>query len=159
MLYLSVFLTTAAIGGEKMIPVYRTLLYYWGILLYLFLTGTLFWILYWIFKIFRKKHLLLNKLVGWIFVWGAVLVIGLAIYNFEKPLHVENITISSQKVTRPYTFVQIGDIQLWSTPKRHLERTINLALEYNPDFIVMVGDFQEDNCTFVFHQWESWILP
>lgn len=46
---------------------------------------------------------------------------------------------------KEYRFVLIGDIQFGSSSKKHLENTINLALEQNPDFIVFVGDLVDTN--------------
>lgn len=75
----------------------------------------------------------------------------MAIYNFEKWIKVEKITIESEKVDKNYKFVQIWDIQYGSMSQKHMEKVMKLAVDQNPDFILMVWDLID----FDFYKFED----
>jgi len=118
----------------------RILYYYLGILLFAFTVGTIFWILYGILKTLKKENLLFKKQIKHIPIAIIVLLTLVSIYNFEKPMAVEEFIIPSNKVSQEYTFVQVTDIQFGTTSKEYMDYTMNLAMEQNPDFIVFTGD-------------------
>ena len=67
-----------------------------------------------------------------------------AIYQFEKPISVQKIELSSDKITRPYHFIHISDLQFGSVGRFHIKRTARLIeklkAEYPIDFIINTGD-------------------
>lgn len=139
-IFLILWFFSLFIGDGLFVGFYRFLNYYLGILLYGFLIGIFFWIIYFGFKFFQMESILSIKSFGIIIVLLFIFVNILAIYNFEKGIKVEEFEIKSNKLSKNYKFVQIGDIQYGSVSKQYMENVMNLTMKQNPDFIVMVGD-------------------
>lgn len=66
-------------------------------------------------------------------------------YNFHlKPIAVENFTLHSNKVSRPYHFIHISDVQFGSTPPSHIRKLASamqkIIAKYPIDAILNTGD-------------------
>lgn len=144
-IYLLLFITTMTLGNSILGEIHTILNYYLWILLYAMLISLVYWMIFIVFRIFHFDFHLSNHWVGYGLILVIVMITWFAIYNYHKWIQVKNFVIESSKVTKPYKFVQIGDIQFGSSSKHHLEDTINLALEQKPDFIVFVWDLVDTN--------------
>ena len=73
------------------------------------------------------------------FVFLIVSVLTIASLQFQH-IEVERISLSSDKITEPLSFVHITDTQLGSTSTRHFEKAWRTTFEQEVDFIVFTGD-------------------
>lgn len=65
------------------------------------------------------------------------------IYGFfraSRPDVVE-VVLSSQKITRPYRFVQISDVHIGSRTQQFLQQLVDRINRLEPDFLCITGDF------------------
>lgn len=139
-LYLILMMLTMWWEKEVLLEIFRILSYYLWILLYAALVAAVFRITYIVSKRGHHENNIVSHPVWYLLIAIIVGIVTVWIYNFEKGIQVKNIIIESPKINKDYKFVQIWDTQLGSTSQKHLEKTIKLALEQNPDFIVFVGD-------------------
>lgn len=123
-----------------MLQIFRLLTYYLWILLYAVLVSIAFRTLYLMSRRWNIEYITGSHTIGYFLIVVIIGIVSVWIYNFEKGIHVKHINIESPKITKEYKFVQIWDTQFGSTSQKHLEKTIKLALQQNPDFIVFVGD-------------------
>lgn len=72
-------------------------------------------------------------------------MIGYSIYNFHKSQTVRKITIHSPHIDQPTSFVYLADIQLGSTNKEFLEKTITLVNSLQPEFILFWWDIVDSD--------------
>lgn len=116
-----------------------------GTLTLAFCLSAIYWIVYAILKIFKRQHILIGK--HW--AWGVVLLsIGFSIignYNYHKAIAVETFTLTSPKITQPYRFVQISDIQYGTSTRQEMNDILDTAYAQDPDFIVFTGDLVDFN--------------
>jgi hypothetical protein len=96
--------------------------------------------LYSILTLVWSQSFLYSPWIQWIFVAIRIGLVWFSVYNFEKDTTVRTITISSQHVDRPISFVYLADIQFGSTNKRFLNKTIALVNSLNPEFILFGWD-------------------
>jgi predicted MPP superfamily phosphohydrolase len=111
-----------------------------GTLTLAFCLSVIYWLIYALLKLFKRQTLLMGK--RW--VWGiALLSIGLSAlgnYNYHKAIAVETFTLTSPKITQPYRFVQISDIQYGTSTRKEMDKILETAYAQKPDFIVFTGD-------------------
>jgi predicted MPP superfamily phosphohydrolase len=116
-----------------------------GTLTLAFCLSAFYWLVYAILKRFKRQALLIGK--AW--AWGVILLsIGFSVlgnYNFHKSIAVETFTITSKKITQPYRFVQISDIQYGTSTRQEMNDILETAYAQNPDFIVFTGDLVDFN--------------
>lgn len=65
-------------------------------------------------------------------------------YNATQ-LTIKNISITSDKITRPHKFVQISDVHLRSGAVSYLDRIIGHINEIAPEAVFITGDFIDDH--------------
>ncbi len=77
----------------------------------------------------------------------AVSVIFIFVYGFYNAakLTVRTIDITSDKVTKPYKFVQISDVHLGTESLHFLENIIGRINEISPDLVFITGDLLDDD--------------
>ena len=71
-----------------------------------------------------------------IFVYGIINAASLTTRRIE---------ISSDKITRPYKFVQISDVHLGTESLHFLEKVIDRVNEIGPETVFITGDFIDDH--------------
>ena len=116
-----------------------------GVLTLAFCISIFYWLAYGVLSLFKRQSLLVGSRWAWGFI---VLVCGfsvLAIYNYNKPIAVEKFTLSSDKISQPYRFVQVTDIQYGTTTKQEMDDILDTTYAQNPDFIVFTGDLIDFN--------------
>lgn len=119
----------------------RFVYYYMWFILYWFIISAIFWLAYFLLPFLKKeRNVLYNWFFKYFFIWALFFVMWLGIYNFEKPIRVNNFTINSEKISKDYKVVHITDIQFWSVTKEYMEKVMALALAQKPDFIAMTWD-------------------
>lgn len=138
--YLVFYFISIIIGNNFFMGLHRILNYYFGFLIIGLSIAVIFWIVYFGLNIFQKEQILVSKEIGIVISLIFLFVNSLAIYNFEKGIKVEKFLIGSDKVSKDYSFVQIGDIQYGTVSKKYMENVMKLAIKQKPDFIVFVGD-------------------
>jgi predicted MPP superfamily phosphohydrolase len=120
---------------------YRYLAYYLGVINFGFFTSVGFWLLYGLVSIFGKSKVFATAAVTrglFLAVWLGTVV--LSIYNFSKPFTVEEITLSSDRITREYRFAHVTDIQYGSITREQMEARMQRIYALQPEFIVFTGD-------------------
>ena len=85
-----------------------------------------------------------NKIVFMIFIFIGALIIGYSVSN-AFTYKVTNISLSSDKIDKEYKFVVLSDIHLGSNSPKILEDITNILQDKNLDFILIPGDFIDDN--------------
>lgn len=97
----------------------------------------------------------LNFFAGFPPTWIAGSGLGIAslliVYAYHHASHifVHSISLSSKKVTRPYSFIQLSDIHIGSNGKHEVERILKHMEGLNYDFVVITGDLiDEDYATY-----------
>jgi uncharacterized protein len=137
LIFISLYFLFNLIGNSFFMSLIRLLNYYFGFLLYGFLIGLIYVILFYFLK---NRNLLFNKKIGNIIIFIFLLINFIAIYNFENGIQVKEFTLYSNKINQSYSFIQIADTQYGSVSKKHMIKTFDLALNFDIDFIVFVGD-------------------
>ncbi len=95
--------------------------------------------------------LFLNLFVGFsdIFVASAALAISavLIVYAYYAGSRhiVHSLVFESDKIQKPYTFVQLSDIHIGSNGKHELERLIQKVKKLSFDFVVITGDLVDED--------------
>lgn len=119
---------------------HRWLNNFMGVVTFAFFITIAYWLIYFIAKLFDQQQFFIGK--GW-----ALGVLGLTFalsayssYQFHRPVSVEEFHLSSDKITKPYRFVQLSDIQFGTSTKSEMDDILRLAYAQNPDFIVFTGD-------------------
>lgn len=133
------------IGTDFFMNIMRLLNYYLGFLLYGVIISFIYWIIYLLFSLFNLQYFLASKVIGIVLIIIFLLINIIAIYNFEKGIHIEEFIIDTDKVKNNYTFVHIADTQLGSISPKDFKNVFDLALKQKPDFIVFTGDIVDNN--------------
>jgi len=105
-----------------------------GLLLFVSIIGM---IIKWIFKISNTKTF-------WMIII-ATLVFATAARIQGERIVVKKITLPGENITRDYQFVHITDLHHGSTGTPHLERVVEKIRPLNPEFMVITGDFIDEN--------------
>ncbi|HQO09872.1 MAG TPA: metallophosphoesterase [Clostridiales bacterium] len=82
------------------------------------------------------NFIILTVSVIFIFVHG--------FYNAAK-LNIKTIDITSEKISRPYKFVQISDVHLGTESLHFLENIIARINDISPDLVFITGDLLDDD--------------
>ena len=77
----------------------------------------------------------------------AALILIVFVYGFfnAASTSVKRIEISSDKISRPYRFVQISDVHLGTESLHFLEKVIERINAIGPDLVFITGDFIDDH--------------
>lgn len=118
----------------------RILFYYLGFLNFSIWSLMLYVFCYSILKIFKKTFLLTKKIVLLFFIFLPIIFSCIAIYNFHKGITIEQHYIESSKVSRPYRFLQVSDIQYGTVSRNYLDDVIEKIKQQDIDFVVFTGD-------------------
>lgn len=123
---------------------YRLILNYMGLVNFSFFVALLYWIPVWIVRLVRGEWLRVStaiaKSVGFAYIAMVISIVVVAIYNFHKPESIVAIEIESEKITRPYHFIHISDLQYGTTSKAEMVAKLERVYGLEPDFIVFTGD-------------------
>jgi len=114
--------------------------YYFGFLTLGIFISLIFWMIFFTLGFFGKNQILSNSISAFIIVASLFVINLLAIYNFEKGIKIRTYDIESDKITKAYKILQVGDIQYGSVSQKYMENVFELAAKQNPDMILFVGD-------------------
>ncbi len=134
--YIFLGLTLGRVSGEA----FRLLTYYMGAISFAFFLSLVYWAYYSVVSITGRRQLATNKVAGGVYVLATVATVSLSIYNFHKPASIETFTLQSDKISKPYTFLHLSDMQYGSISKEEMDQKLLDAYALNPDFIVFTGD-------------------
>lgn len=134
------FIIVFSIGRMVSVEIERVLNYYMGILLYIFVFSLFFWFVHLILIPFKKSSTIRSKKAFYGICFLIISTSLFAVYQFEKPLAIEHISLESSKITQNYTFVHISDIQYGTVDVEYMNEVLDVAEDQNPDFIVFTGD-------------------
>lgn len=134
------YLVALILLRENHYDIVRNLFYYLGFLNFSIMTLGLFSLFSLFQCIFKFKSFLKNRVVNIIFLLLPFIFSMISIYNFEKGISVENVEITSDKISQEYRFVQVSDIQYGTVTKNYLNKIIKLIIEQDADFVVFTGD-------------------
>ncbi len=95
-LYLALFIAARYFSASMM----RLLTYYLGFLSFGLYLSLGYWFLFLICCLIKRKRWVVNKAAGIVFLGIYLGVVSTAIYNFQKPITVENFTLYSEKLTK-----------------------------------------------------------
>ena len=105
----------------------------------------IYWLIYKTCSIFKKAHWLEGKHIIVMLIVSVSFFSILGSYNFHKRIAVEEFTLSSEKISKNYRFVQISDIQFGTSTRLEMEDILDAAYSQNADFIVFTGDLIDFN--------------
>ncbi|MCD5390218.1 MAG: metallophosphoesterase [Candidatus Pacebacteria bacterium] len=134
------YITVMFLAMEFYYPATRVLFYYLGFLHFSVLVSAMYWILYGIARIFSHQHLLRKKWIGYFCIFASLFISFYAAYNFHAEIKIENIEISSDKVSREYNILQVSDIQHGTVSKDYIKEVVDLINKQDVDFVVFTGD-------------------
>jgi len=135
-LYLTLFIAARYFSASMM----RLLTYYLGFLSFGLYLSLGYWFLYLICCLIKRKRWVANRAAGIVFLGIYLGVVSTAIYNFQKPISIENFTLYSEKLTKEYRFVHLSDIQFGTISKSEMDKRLKQVYDLNPDFILFTGD-------------------
>jgi hypothetical protein len=82
---------------------------------------------------------------------GLVIATILIMYSYHhaKYVFVHSFSLTSSKITKKYTFIQLSDIHIGSNGKHEVERILEKLTHIDYDFVVITGDLiDEDYATY-----------
>ncbi|MCI5051233.1 MAG: metallophosphoesterase [Candidatus Pacebacteria bacterium] len=88
-------------------------------------------------------HFPLTYVVGLGLILSSVLITYAYYHGYKITIH--TFGISSHKITKPYTFVQLSDIHIGSNGAADLKRITHILKTLNFDFIVITGDLIDED--------------
>jgi predicted MPP superfamily phosphohydrolase len=77
-------------------------------------------------------------------ILGITIVYFILAVIFGRVIKTNDVYLSSPKITKEYNFVQISDLHVGSTNKKHADRVVKHIQGLNPDFVVITGDFIDE---------------
>jgi len=119
---------------------YRFLLYFLGVISYGFFISLAFWVSILAAKMTGLRNGLKGRITAGLYVLVTIGINGWAIANYEAPVAVEEYTITSGKIGKPYKLLHISDVQYGSVSRAEMEERFLQAYALNPDAIVFTGD-------------------
>lgn len=124
--------------NEKILKYIKTIINYW-------LAGG--------FIVFFSLLILLG--LNFVFNFPQVWVIGTSLaiasllimyaYHHASRIFIHSIDIESDKVVRPYSFIQLSDIHIGSNGIHEVERILNSMKSLKYDFVVITGDLIDED--------------
>lgn len=113
---------------------------YLGVMTLGFFTASGFLLVCKLFPLTYVGKLISSKAGALSFAAVVSILSAIAMYNFHKPIAIEEYILQTDKVTRDYRFVHISDIQYGTSTKAEMDEIIETAYSLDPDFIVFTGD-------------------
>lgn len=103
------------------------------------------WVVYGILLLIGYPEIFTHSLLIWaiLALWASL--VAWSIYQFEKPQTIRKITFCSPYVDHERSFVYLADIQVWSTTKTYLEKTIALVNSLHPECILFGWDIVDSD--------------
>ena len=150
LILLSVFIAVSYAGvrfflGREFPDAARWMNNFMGILTLAFCFSLIYWLVFMVLKLTGKQHWLEGKFIVWALGFVVSVFSILGSYNYHKDIAIEKFTITSNKVSKSYRFVQISDIQYGTSTRQEMDRILDLAYQQNADFIVFTGDLVDFN--------------
>lgn len=149
-LLISFFIAVLYFGASRLAMLYvpdvgRHLYSLLGVLTYAFCISIFYWLVYGALSLSKRQSLIVGRRWAYGYIALVCFFSLWAIYNFYKPIVVEEFTLSSNKISQPYRFVQVTDIQYGTTTRQEMDNILDTAYAQNPDFIVFTGDLIDFN--------------
>jgi predicted MPP superfamily phosphohydrolase len=140
LIFVSVYFLTFMIQHDLSTNLHRIISYYFGFIGISLTIALVYWLIYFIMGFLGKNHFLFTSLFRNSILFLILAINTLSIYNFEKGVKVKNISLKSEKISKPYKIMMIGDVQYGSVSKKHMEDVFAQAVDQEPDLIALVGD-------------------